>query len=88
MQITLEKDRVIVDMVYFIEQVLQPYQKLKPYLTPGTTNFSVSILLGELLPVKQQKQFHTMTARLLYLVKRSRPDLLTTTSFLCTRVKT
>ena len=31
--------------------------------------------------------FHHLVAKLLYLAKRSRPDILTATSFLCTRVK-
>ncbi len=35
----------------------------------------------------QRKIFHTTTAKLLYLAKRARPDILTVTSFLCTRVK-
>ena len=35
----------------------------------------------------QQKLFHTMVARLLYLSKRVRPDILTAVGYLCTRVK-
>lgn len=36
---------------------------------------------------KEQKKFHSMVARVLYLAKRARPDLLTTIAFLATRVK-
>jgi hypothetical protein len=87
MQITLEEKQVTVDMIYFLEQVLQPYTSLKSYLTPGTTMFFAVDNNIALLPTKDRKQFHTTTAKLLYLAKRSHPDLLTTTSFLCTRVK-
>ncbi len=36
---------------------------------------------------EQSKIFHTTVAKLLYLAKRACPDILTATSFLCTRVK-
>ena len=34
-----------------------------------------------------RKQYHTRVAKLLYLAKRTRPDCLTTVSYLATRVK-
>jgi hypothetical protein len=69
MQITLEEKRVTVDIIYFIEQVLQPYTSLKSYLTPGTTMFFAVDDNSALLPTKDRKQFHTTTAKLLYLAK-------------------
>lgn len=36
---------------------------------------------------KSRKLFHTTTAKLLYLAKRARPDILTAVTFLCTRVQ-
>ena len=39
------------------------------------------------LGVKEQKMFHSTVAKILYLAKRARPDLLTTVAFLTTRVK-
>ena len=44
---------------------------------------------GEALKLDDEKSelFHHLVAKLLYLSKRSRPDLLTCVSFLCTRVK-
>jgi hypothetical protein len=87
MHIVLEKHQVVVDMIYFIQQLLQPYTSLKPYLMPGTSTFFQIDETSPTLNSTQKKQFHTTTAKLLYLSKRSRPDLLTTTSFLCTRVK-
>jgi hypothetical protein len=38
------------------------------------------------LPEEERKNFHSVVAKLLYLSKRARPDILTTVSFLCTRV--
>ena len=40
-----------------------------------------------LLSNKEREEFHTVTAQLLYLSKRARPDLQTAIAFLCTRVK-
>lgn len=39
------------------------------------------------LPKRQQDDFHTVVATMLYMAKRARPDLLCTTSFLTTRVQ-
>ena len=39
-----------------------------------------------LLPQKRQDTFHSVVARLIWVMKRSRPDLETCVSFLCTRV--
>jgi hypothetical protein len=39
-----------------------------------------------LLPEKERERFHSLTAKLLYMAKRARPDILTTVSFLTTRV--
>jgi hypothetical protein len=54
--------------------------------TPSTaTLFEISptaALLGE----RELKRFHSLVAKLLYLGKRSRPDILTTVAFLSTRV--
>jgi len=39
------------------------------------------------LPAKQQDDFHSMVATMLYMAKRARPDLLCTTAYLTTRVQ-
>jgi hypothetical protein len=41
---------------------------------------------AELILVAERKVFHTAVARLLYLSKRARPDIMTVVAFLCTRV--
>lgn len=39
------------------------------------------------LPIDEKEDYHTLTAQLLYLSKRTRPDLQTSSAFHCTRVK-
>ncbi len=38
--------------------------------------------------IKENAKFHSIVAKLLYLGKRGRPDILLPVQFLCTRVKT
>jgi hypothetical protein len=40
----------------------------------------------ELFSEAERKKFHTAVARLLYLPKRARPDIMMVVAFLCTRV--
>ena len=42
---------------------------------------------AEKLDEKVAQTFHTITARILFVGKQTRPDILLTVSFLCTRVK-
>ena len=42
---------------------------------------------GVLLPKKKAEEFHHLTAKLLFLSKRARPDICTAVAFLCTRVQ-
>ncbi len=42
---------------------------------------------SQLLEECERKYFHSTTAKLLYLAKRARPDILTLVIFLCTRVQ-
>jgi hypothetical protein len=42
---------------------------------------------SEALKPVEAKKFHTTVARLLYLSRRGRPDIITEVGFLCTRVK-
>jgi hypothetical protein len=50
----------------------------------GKDTFQVNT--GEVVGKEQAGWYHTVTAKLLYLAKRARPDILTVVSFLCTRV--
>ncbi|MEL7196301.1 MAG: reverse transcriptase domain-containing protein [Bacteroidota bacterium] len=55
--------------------------------TPATENLFEVNPNGILLCEKRKVDFHHHTAKLLFLAKRARPDILTAISFLCTRVK-
>ena len=54
--------------------------------TPAGSNLMKVPGQDEELDEEQVKRFHSVVAKLLYLMKRARPDLEPTISFLCTRV--
>ena len=89
MSVEVQDNAVIVDMKYYIDQLLtQLPTGLKQYDTPAIKEcFQTKPADSPLLSADARKQFHTIVAKLLYLAKRARPDILTITSFLCTRVK-
>ena len=86
MQIMLEPGVVTVDMSYYLEKLLEGYDNLPPCSTPGKKTFFAVDEATETLPEAERKVFHTAVARLLYLSKRARPDIMTVVAFLCTRV--
>jgi hypothetical protein len=84
MQISIRNSGTIVSMSFYVQQLLEGLS-VAVKLSPGTkTTFAVdesSPPLGE----GDRKVFHSQTAKVLYLAKRARPDILTVVSFLCTR---
>jgi len=86
MQIALGKGYVELDMIFYIDKALQNYKDIVEQPTPGTREL-FEIGQSALLDDDARKQFHTTVARLLYLSKRVRPDIVTVVAFLCTRVK-
>ena len=54
--------------------------------SPATDNLFVTNARSPLLDRKKAKIFHTTVAKLLYLCKRTRIDIMTCVSYLCTRV--
>jgi hypothetical protein len=82
MNICVEENKVCVDMIFFIEQLLLEFDQVKDQPSPVVKSENI-----ELLQQEQWKKFHTTTAKLLYLAKRARLDILRATSFLCTRAK-
>ncbi len=86
MQISLEKGIATIDMSNFIDKLIGECKNLWEFTSPAVKNaFSVDPE-AEVLKEADRKLFHMMVAKLLYLAKRARPDLLTIVSFLCTRV--
>jgi predicted nuclease of predicted toxin-antitoxin system len=71
----------------YIEEVIKFYgkEKLREYIIPATNNFFQVDESSEML--SEKSKFHSVMAKLLYLGKRGRPDILMPVQFLCTRVQ-
>ena len=89
MHIAICEDKVIISMEKFIDDFLKLYGNLstRHYVTPTLTTFCEIDMKAPLLGEKRKKIFHTIVAKLLYLSKRVRLDLLLSVTFLATRVK-
>lgn len=82
-----DNGQVKVTMDKYIEDVLQVCGVAGNSKTPALSDlFYVDLNSPPLLP-DDKEHFHSMVAKLLYLAKRVRPDILTAISFLATRVK-
>jgi hypothetical protein len=78
---------VWINMRGYIEKILaECSEQLTCYQAPGKKDLFTIVKESALDEGKKQK-FHMIIAKLLYLAKRARPDILTVVSFLCTRVK-
>jgi hypothetical protein len=90
MNIEMQEHAIILDMHYYIEQLLSNVlSNLTSYKTLATKEcFQTAMNNSPLLDIEAKKTFHTIVAKVLYLAKRTRPDLLTVVCFLCTKVKT
>jgi hypothetical protein len=86
MQLVFDTDKIVIDMVFYLESVLKDMKGLVRQSLPGTRNVFQVDKDSVLLEAEEASVFHTITAKLLYLAKRARPDILTVISFLCTRV--
>jgi hypothetical protein len=86
MTIIKRKDGFEICMRSYIEDTINLYgKKLMEYVTPTSPGlFTVDKTAA---PIVQRAKFHSMVAKLLYLGKRGRPDILLPVQFLCTRVK-
>jgi hypothetical protein len=87
MQLVFGQEYIIIDMVFYLEKILDGIKGLNRQSLPGTRNVFQVDKDAVLLTSEEAGFFHTITAKLLYLAKRARPDILTVISFLCTRVK-
>ncbi len=86
MQISWQEGRFSVEMDFYVEQLLKDWMHVPKRSAPGTKDTFKLNLNSMLLEEPKRKVFHTMVARVLYVSKRVRPDILVVTSFLCTRV--
>jgi hypothetical protein len=86
MQLIWKSDIVIVDMKHYLAQILQDVRGLVRKSVPGGRETFAMTSGSDELGAEKASWYHTITAKLLYLAKRARPDILTVVSFLCTRV--
>lgn len=70
----------------YIKELLQQFPVTTSVKTPAYTDLFEISEKSRLLNKKDNKLFHSIVAKLLYIAKRFRPDILTAISFLTTRV--
>jgi hypothetical protein len=89
MQLAFEVGWVKINMTYYLEKVLKGFNfnDLRPEVLPGKKNLFASSLDSPLLSEGEKASSHTVIAKLLYLCRRSRSDIITAVGFLCTRVQ-
>jgi hypothetical protein len=86
MHIRVGAKSTTIDMRSYVHNIIKDIA-VKFEKSPGTkTAFKVDESSPKLVE-PERKEFHSMTAKLLYLAKQARPDILTMICFLCTRVK-
>jgi hypothetical protein len=86
MQIARRDKCTAINMEYYTKKVVEEAGSVALRSAPGTKNTFVVNEESEKLSEKARERFHSITAKILYLAKRARPDVLTVVSFLCTRV--
>ena len=86
-QLAFKAGWVKINMTYYLEKVLKGFNDLMPEVLPGKKNLFASSLDSPLLSEGEKASFHTVIAKLLYLSRRARSDIITAVGFLCTRVQ-
>ena len=83
-----ETGKVRISMSKYINDILDEYKDIKGTCkTPADSDLFTIDEQSPLLNKPDSEYFHSLVAKLLYGSKRTRPDLLTAISFLCTRVR-
>ena len=88
MHISLDNDAVTICNKEYVEEAIELFGEEigSAAATPAKAHLFEVEEGRELLSTKQQKTFHSCVAKLLFVAKRGRPDILTAVSFLTTRV--
>jgi len=86
MQIDIEDEGTTVDMSFYVKKLLEG-TTVKGQASPRNHSSFIVDKELQLLDINERKYFHSTTAKLLYLAKCARPDILTLVIFLCTRVQ-
>jgi hypothetical protein len=90
MEINVTDDGTRVDMSFYVKQLLEDVEErmsLMVYASLGTKETFVANDEVQELQESDRVFFHSTVAKLLYLSKRARPDILTVVTYLCTRVQ-
>ena len=81
MLISLRPGEVEIDMEFYVRKVLEGYNNLLLANTPATKKLFEESTKRVVLAEEEKKKFHMTVARLLYLSKRARPDILMALGF-------
>ena len=83
-----QKGSVKINMTDYISSILADATEFKSGVakTPASNDLFNVEKTSPPLDAKRSQRFHTITAKLLFLAKRGRPDILTAVAFLTTRV--
>ena len=81
-----KEDEVSITMDGYIKEILNSYKVTGTAATPALS-YLFEVRESPLLDKERADTFHSRTAKLLYLAKRVRPEILPTVNFLSTRVK-
>ena len=91
MKITIDDNQIVhIDMRDQICEIIQDFsQKIEGRVSSPASKYLMDVNANSTpLPEHQADEFHSVTAKLLYLEKRARPDIEVAVSFLTTRVIT
>ena len=86
MHIVVKGGKINVSMAAYVEGLLKEYRVVGSVTSPATGDLFKEGDEG-LLSATCARTFHTIVAKLLYLSKRARPDILIAVAYLTTRVK-
>jgi hypothetical protein len=81
-----DNNAVTLDMEKMVETIISDYGIFGTASTPAVDNLFVTKIEDILLSDDEKEKFHSFTAKLLYLGRKVRPDILTAVSYLTTRV--
>jgi predicted small secreted protein len=87
MTLTVDRGYVVLDMRYYLKNLLEPFNNLQVRVVPGSKETFTVQEVAEKLDLKKRMLFHSTVAKLLYSSKRAHPDIIAVVGFLCTRVK-
>ena len=87
MHLKIEDGHVVISMEAYLDGVLGELDVKGTVTTPATANLFNVNSRSPLLSADGTKKFHTVVAKLLYLAKRVRLDILLAIAFLSTRVR-